>query len=240
MSYAIYNGKYALYNGKYGILASATPPATYPTDQLIARYAVAENLNDSYGTNHLSVLSGTPVYADGKVSGTKGFDLSPRNWKCYKDGFSVFNGTNANSVSFWFNATSGDWNTNMVFGISFTYNTSQEEYFYFNSPSADIFSWRRGSGTGSAVRQFSGVSSGWHHWVCVFSGNSLNLYKDTVASGTISSTFNMSSGTRFMFGGLPENASSYPALGIVNAFYIYNKALSTSEISQLYNGGAGV
>lgn len=65
-------------------------------------------------------------------------------------------------------------------------------------------------------------------------------YVDTSAS---SATINVDMGTttiRMGFGYRVESTGNSKFKGYIDMAYFYNKALSASEVSQLYNGGSGI
>lgn len=76
----------------------------------------------------------------------------------------------------------------------------------------------------------------WQQIVVVYNTNSdVKLYWNGVLNNTSSSmTLGSSSAYNLVFGRLYSNAGSYEYDGILDEVYIWNKALSTSEVSNLY------
>ncbi len=81
----------------------------------------------------------------------------------------------------------------------------------------------------------------WQHFVATYDGSTMRMYKDGVVSATTySQTGNMantSGGPRI--GGGSGSGSEYYMNGQIDDVRIYNRALSASEITQLYNQTKG-
>lgn len=121
---------------------------------------------------------------------------------------------NNTTVSSWFLETIG---TNMAFGVG------------------------SGSSANYATKSFSTL--GWHHIVGVWNGANVEIYIDSVASGSpvnVSSintpTVNMSIGGLWNSGGTTVDNGLWN--GNIDEVSIWNSALSSDAITEIYNSGA--
>jgi hypothetical protein len=87
----------------------------------------------------------------------------------------------------------------------------------------------------TAVSSSTSISAGnWHHVVFTNSNNTLNLYLDTVAqAGTANFGLINTNATRI--GSLTNN--TYPFNGKIGQVTVFNKELSSTEVSAIYNAG---
>lgn len=106
------------------------------------------------------------------------------------------------------------------------------------SPRIEII--RRTSSDATAFTTFGNSTSVWYHVVAVYNGSTISGYLDNVAFSTtgVSSTgtFNAASYPISLGGSFMSNN----ATAIIDEVGVWDKALTTNEISQLYNGGAGL
>jgi len=83
----------------------------------------------------------------------------------------------------------------------------------------------------------------WHHVVATYNGAAIQIYVDGIASGSSAAqTGDLSATTRNLCIGIGDNLTtcsggSNPANALIDDVRIYNRALSASEILQLYNAG---
>jgi len=217
-----------------------SPSPSYPTDGLIARYSFDDTLNDSYGSNNgfVTYPSGTPswTYDTGLINkAVKGASSGNNTLRNTTDS-PIYNcsGNTAWSVSVWIKITNTSAgyqkpiNFSNIFlgfggsafkppgsldGNPFLYTTSPIGYY-----AADM------------------RDNTWHHYAIVDDNSTIKLYIDTTERISTSSP---SIGTSSRMEILAQNQSWY-LNGYMDLLYLYNKALTTTEISQLYNSGSGV
>ncbi len=92
-----------------------------------------------------------------------------------------------------------------------------------------------GSGGDSITSSTTVSASNWYHIVAVFNGASSALYVNNVAyTGTINA---LTCGTQWYFG---ANAGASWYSGLIDECAVWTRALTATEVSQLYNGGAGL
>lgn len=116
----------------------------------------------------------------------------------------------------------------------------QEAYSMFcHSGKLILYSW--GGGYGVQTSNITINDNNWHFVACSFSGNGPNnaiLYVDDNAPVTVSNTATSLSANPVNIG--DANSVGVQILsGIVDDVRIYNKVLTSTEISDLYNSGSG-
>jgi hypothetical protein len=78
----------------------------------------------------------------------------------------------------------------------------------------------------------------WYHWVLIKTGSSWELFRNDVTQGTkVSGTASYVQNKFALGGSVDPNAGG---TCIFDAVGLWNRALTSSEVSQLYNGGAGL
>ena len=241
-------GNILSYNGTpLGTTWSAVaPPASYPTDGLIARYDFNDNLDDSYLGLHSSAWttnSGSPLWT---------YDANAVEGKAFKTNFTwsvgqgtsemldcltdasittLMDGTNAFSISYW----SLDSNPEI-----------QGNQTPFWSTGGNIWSLKLNAGILHTVGVANGVTSTiridtgtWNHIVYSYNGgNAESIYINNVLDAT-STTRGSKGGTGafYLCGQVNHQALKE---GSMDLLYFYNRALDSADVALLYNGGAGV
>lgn len=109
-----------------------------------------------------------------------------------------------------------------------------------------LFTW----GTNSCIIYTGGFTGGntmtvgslsldtWYHWVLVKTGSNWELFKNDVSVATSTSGTSTYTNNKFAIGGsIDPDAGSICTIDMVG---LWNKALSSAEITELYNSGAGM
>lgn len=148
---------------------------------------------------------------------------------------STLNGASEQSVTFWFKSDVAgqlpDWG----------YRTANDKSFGFIDAGSGQrwFLVRNGSSTNSyeLTSVIPTDTTTWHHWAAVFNGGNLAVYVDGsevsgTSSGTQPSSLEATTGDFYIgkFGNI-----SYYADGLYDEFAIFNRALTSTEISNIYN-----
>jgi len=99
--------------------------------------------------------------------------------------------------------------------------------------------WEFWIGNGSGWVKLLGPSislNTWYHLIALYSSGQLRLYVDTVLYGSLSETLSKNTTSPLRIGaGATEGSPRYFFKGIIDEVRIYNRALSETEISDLYN-----
>jgi len=94
--------------------------------------------------------------------------------------------------------------------------------------------------TGSTISAGFVSLNTWHHLVAVYDGaGSVTFYKNATNAGTKSISWTDGTGTCNTYVGSYSGISNYFG-GIIDEVGVWNRALSASEVTELYNSGAGL
>jgi len=116
----------------------------------------------------------------------------------------------------------------------------------WNSTSADMY-WQTTSDGRLRIsidgysEQFFGTAGDvtaktWHHIAVTLGSGVYEVYLDGISLGTsTTSVTTFSSGQNFMIGNSAKSSSPYPFDGLIDQVRIFSTALSSSQVSQLYN-----
>ena len=96
-------------------------------------------------------------------------------------------------------------------------------------------------GTGYPINYVTTLSNGtWYHLMCTWDGSTVTLYVDGSPRGSTSvSTIDTSQSYGTAIGSDPTTAAGGYANGQIDEVGFWTRALSSSEISELYNSGSG-
>ena len=131
------------------------------------------------------------------------------------------------SISMWMKRTVSNVHFETFTVVGHPFNTS-----YYNKDVGQMLWYVDDIGTVAVTTITAGT---WYHFVFVKDGSNHIIYKNGVSVGTASSaTYYTATGLKF--GGVGTN---YANTRNVDDVRIYSKALSSTEISQIYNNGAG-
>jgi hypothetical protein len=232
MSYANLNGKFTIYKNKYAFYHIPSTPG-YPTNGLIARWTFdSSNLVDSYGGHDLTA-SGTITYIAGKVNtgsyavGTYAYNNDASTIGCI-NGFATF------TTAYW--AKSGDGNnSSMAHWACSNGNVWDNTVFQVCWWGGTLLICRT-SGSCATPAQPATISN-WHHYAIQYDASkNISVYLDGSFSTAYTNVNQIVGATSFrLFQRGNGQSNTY-----LDQFYLYNRAITASEISQLYNGGVGI
>ncbi len=144
------------------------------------------------------------------------------------------------SISLWAkpSATVGSGVFNRMVSTSATSN----KFEYFVMANNNAFSFNVGkNGIGDASVAGSTFTLGqWYHLVGVYNGTNINFYINGVSVGTAAYTFGALSNPDGILSIGGGGAAGNTFDGSIDDVRIYNRALSASEVAQLYTNGGGV
>lgn len=215
---------------RHGILETSRKKAAsgpaWPTDGLIDRWSFNDNATGMNSISFETVSAGIS-YATGLLTGNKAIVGDGNDY--IQTTNSTFINTiktrNTFSISFWFKPTvHTDPGT-------FLYITDNNLHCYTN---ADGYYY---DNTAHINTNQTWSSSYWRHYVFYYDGTNYGVYTDSTYRNQASSATSLTP-AYFRLGAHTGGSSGIK--GSITLLYLYNKKLSDSEISQLYNGGAGV
>ncbi|MBW6500052.1 MAG: hypothetical protein K0B05_01555 [Bacteroidales bacterium] len=202
----------------YGQNEIFTTSSTYPVAGLISYFNFDDNLIDLLGNTPAGVNHGSATFTEGKSG--KAITLNGTN-QYIQFGRKTYKNVNNISVAFWFIKP----------------NTS-ESLKYFLSCS-DFGVWTKTGTAGIAISLPSTNSASgsitqntWVHLVGTYDGTNIKVYINSILTEIQYHPGNIYDANSYLTLGLWS--SSYWG-GSIDDLFIYNKALTQSEVNQLYN-----
>jgi hypothetical protein len=231
-----FNNSILKFNGQPLSWGGIAPAAAYPTTGLISRWQFEDNLDDSFGGKTLTP-DGGPSFINGKVGKAYAYGTSAySNDSVFTD---LFNGNNSFGLSFWIKrtGTDGDFVPFCACNESGDNNSSLNQFYFQNT---GVASFNRAGQNRDYT--FTVNFDTYQHFV--FSRNATTLetkmyFNSNEVSGTVRTQDTVISGvTRIHI------MSRVYSFGIRNwsldQLYLYNRPLTPTEVSQLYNSGNGI
>ena len=224
-----------------------TTDSPYPLTGLVGRWQFEDTLNDDTATYAVKMewYPANPVLeykASGKVGKALGHSSSTYgDAAVYIDNAtikSLLSGTNTYSLSIWTNYPDNVSTDSFYFNFASNYdgNTGPIGYRIQSNGYQIWMRTRAGAETAAAV---VALPTGWNHFVMTFDGTTSKLYVNNVLKLSDDNSSSISSNTNFLMKGR-INTKLYYANYYDDCFYIYNRALNTTEIAKLYNSGNGI
>ena len=204
-------------------------------DGLLAYYTADNTPNDALGTYNGTLVNGA-TYGTGIINQGFSFD-GVNDYVDFGTSFPVITG--AMTLSFWFK---GAWTTPTVGGLE-RMGGSGSRGFQFGGNSSNNFLRFDISETGVSLNQLT-YSHGstfnpaqWYHAVAVFSAsNYMRIYLDGVQ---VAETTTSIPSSQFQSAGVPLTFGESYLNGSGDEIAIFERALDSSEVTELYNSGAG-
>ena len=225
-----------------------------PTDGLIAKWEFEDNLNDTLGTYDLS--SASISYVTGKIG--KAGSLNGTNSECYNTNVElrrIFDLQKTWSVNLWFYCTATNAGSYALFycdGLNKSpYKRTLFYLIYDPGEIVYISIGRKGTVGDAGAYYYANRGYGnillnvWNHISVNYTGTTILAYINGIeARPTTSPDFNFSIGdtdahtTQTTIGGNAQNNIAQ-FKGYIDQVYLYNRALSFTEVNQVYNNGKG-
>ena len=236
-------------NSPRTVTVNLTVSNTVPVLGLVCSWPFDEGAgttaNDASGTGNPGTLGNNPTWATGKINGA----LSFNGVNNYVSTPSVnLAGTRAVTVALWVNRTYTKTGADhALFESTANYNNSTTGFGFF----PDDTSVCSGGGmmvgmqgnAGYNLKCYAQPTSGvWHHLVTVLdksqsAANEVSLYVDGVLQTAQSQSYSSANTNNFAanpFYLMSRAGSSEFAAGVIDDFRIYNRALTATEVQQLY------
>jgi hypothetical protein len=223
----------------YAETVSDTSTLSFPSGKTaIATYQLDGNSTDLSGnyngtdTNITYAYDGTESnieYRFGRFGQAAVFNGSSR----IVTGITSF--TNNFTISMWLNPSSLHSNGNWVFG---NWNsTTQDFYIYVKSNGQLDLNFDGNDGSGTSFGSAGDISIGnWNHFAVSMSNGVFTIYLNSVLLGggtTTNTTF--SNGQDFEIGNMPKSSTVPGWNGSIDQVRIYSTALTSSQVTELYN-----
>lgn len=211
---------------------------------LVSHYRLEEtsgNRVDELGTNLLTETGGTINSATGVQGSGADFESADSRY-LYNASPSSLTDVNTYSVSFWYKPESTG--TQGIVGVT-TDNDNSIKFQFFLISSKIYFRRNKSGGTLIDVIGATTLTAGnLYHIVGTFSTtNGMVLYVNGASDGTSTDLTATVSATRTLSVGARRRAATHDIFtdGIVDEISIWDgRELTSSEVSTIYNGGAGI
>jgi trimeric autotransporter adhesin len=206
--------------------------AQVPTSGQVAYYPLDNNANDASGAGRNGTASNVSYVLDRFDQPSKAALFNATNSSVVVSNWNILSGNAARTISIWFKAVG---QTSSQYMLSWGANTTNQSSvignFYGTGNSGFGFI---GFVTG-LLENFSGTcpyfDNQWHNVIFTHDGTTSRLFVDGVQKTTNTSTY--ATGTSNLFIGNYYGVGSY-FNGSLDDIRIYNRALSATEVTQLY------
>ncbi len=248
-----YDNTISIYQNQVPLITNAPPPTacTPPPAGLVSWWSGEGSAIDNMGTNSGTLSPSGASYAPGKLG--QGFRFDGTN------GYLAIPDSDSLKPA---NVTAEAW-VWLDPGINTTTNP-RAEYIVFKKNSWDalfegytLLKESRPNGDGTYTERFSFVVSHngtqvitysttavqrgtWYHVAGTYDGNNVTLVVNGVAEASAVAGFALDYGTRPVFIGTSGQPAPYQGMfaGIIDEPAIYSRALTTNEITAIYNAGS--
>jgi len=206
------------------------------TDNILAYWKLDEsswNATDSVWTN-TGVNTGTVTYWTGKINNWLTPDWGDKYLDCGATG--ELN-TIEMSWSMWIKTLV----TTEQYIITNSWNNTADRRFMCTwlTGANKFFAYAAGKSVPNVLSSWNVCDWNWHHLVCTVSSTQIILYIDWVWETPVSSTGNITTWAQTTLIASRNPANLYPNFnGSIDEVWIWSRALSAAEVTQLYNGGA--
>jgi hypothetical protein len=159
------------------------------------------------------------------------------------DKFNFIHNTKIFSISVWVKMDSYSDNTlGLILGNNYTSSNSQSG-FINAAGKTEALNFNLWDGTNTTFLNIENVvnDNNWHNYIVVGDGTTLKIYKDEIQLSTTASLAASTSSTAFANLRLGANTSSPPSIylnGKLDEVAIFNKSLTSANITSLYNSGS--
>jgi len=237
-NYLRMNGKLLKFNDKLLTITTGGGGAAYPTDGLLARFALDDDLTDSYGSYTATNDTGTLTYTTGLIN--KCGDFTGANIIETSIPSSIMEGLLSWSTSIWIkNPDTGGVSrplTNFFSGGNWSNHTDP---LICQDSTLPVYGGNR---AGNDLPNGVALGTDWHHFVTTYDGTTTKIFVDAATTPYTSegNTTNIGAGNGKLYIGGIGKAGGHMIIAKMGLVYVYNKAISSDDISALYNSGAGV
>ncbi len=194
---------------------------------------------DSSGNKNNGTLTGSPNWATGKLGNALSFTGS--NYVEFSNSSSLSVSGNQITVSVWVKPTAGDYRTILSKGYSSSDGGYAIRMSRDSEPTKAFFQVYNSSGTIGSAGTYSNIKNGvWSHLIGTYDGSQVCFYVNGVLDGACGAlTGNIKTNS------LPVRLGKLSTSGGTTEFYVgliddarvYNRAISATEIKQLYQSG---
>jgi hypothetical protein len=218
-------------------------------DNLVSYYELDESSgtrSDSHGSNDLTD-NNTVGTASGIINDGANFVASNTEYFNASNSAFDFTGTEM-SISFWYKATSfrASPGSDRLFQNWSTSGTFQGWFLNISNAGAKKARFVMATGTSSfeeITATTAYVEDTWYHVVFVYNGTDLRIYRNGTLDCTpvaVTANLRASATTPFRIAANESLAANQYCNGVLDEAGIWDRALTAAEVTELYNGGAGL
>lgn len=213
------------------------------TDNLVAYYKFNNDVNDSVGTNHGTATSIT--YETGKIDQSTKYNGSTSAVAVPSGVYSSFGNNNSYTFTAWVKVSSlATFQTIFNTNISASTNGYGRGLTLYISQTSGVLNFFRGnfaSSTYTTLATTQTISLNTWTFVCAtYNGSTMSLSINNGTPVTAASTLSASVPGLGDFGIWKEAGSTYHKMaGNIDEAAIWTRALTSTEITEMYNAGAG-
>ena len=197
--------------------------------------------SDSSGNGHALTNTGAVTTGAGVVSNCAVFN----GLNYLQTTFSPIYGAVQTSIACWLKPTWLAFQYNPFFTLSnslYPYGSQTRLYYAGNSGiGQSVFNLELD--VYSAILTLRNLPIGdanWHHWVFSFDGLTMNVYRDSINVGNISTDMRVPNfADTIAIGGSGTHTPFTQLAGSIDEFGIWSRALSQVDVNYLYNNGSG-
>jgi len=198
-------------------------------DNLTSYWSLQGNSNDSAGTQNGTDTSISYSTSYGKID--QGASFNGSTSLISKTSTNLPSGSSARTVSLWIYRTGTE-------GTVFFYGTAVAGGMIAINLNATGLNCFGNTGTYDITTTTTISSSTWYHIVFTNDGTTSRLYKNASETGNKAITYSTTASSELQMGNGTPWAST-PWTGYIDEVGVWTRALSGSEITELYNSGSG-
>lgn len=224
--------------------ALAQTPTYVPSNGLVGYWGFNGNANDQSGNSNNGIVNGATL-----TTGHDGTSNSAYKFNGVNQWIDVLNNSNLNpstqfTISLWVESTSNHINSGIV-GKWNNFNGSigdgQEQYVIMANSSGVNFVTRTNIINQKTINEQTIVynNNNWHHYVCVWDGSTMKLFRDSSLVNSINQTGSISSYNQKLEFGRYAGGQGIGTLqnyfnGKIDDIGMWNRALTQTEITALF------
>lgn len=212
-----------------------------PTDSLVAYYPFNGNANDESGNGNNGTVNGATLTTDRDGNSNNAYSFDGINDEITIGSVSSFpfiQNTGIFTISYWMQFV--DYTSTPQYMMGST-STAAEKGFYNGVENDKLLTYNITRGGGSVIYSKTAIQvitdNDWHHVVVTGNGTNITYYIDnsSYAGSNSMGTFSTGNSTRVTSLGRITNFALYFFEGKLDDIRIYNRTLTTDEITALYN-----